>query len=214
MAVYVDIEKTFPNNGFKLAIEFEAKDEVIGLLGSSGCGKSLTLKCIAGIETPDKGRIIINGETVFDSAAGIDIPTQKRGVGFLFQNYALFPTMTLFDNIACVSKGSKGSRYELAEDFIKRFRLDDVKSLYPSQISGGQQQRTALARMLASQPRILMLDEPFSALDTQLKLQMEGELEAVLDGFEGTTIFVSHNDDEVKRFCGRVIDMSKILENS
>jgi molybdate transport system ATP-binding protein len=182
-------------------------DEKLLTLGNSGCGKSLTLKCIAGIEKPDRGRIVINGEIVFDSKKDINIPPQQRHVGYLFQNYALFPTMTVWKNIACVIKKPKNERREIADRIIKKFQLEGVKNLYPRQISGGQQQRTALARILVSQPRILMLDEPFSALDTHLKWKMEQEVSAVLSEFGGTTVFVSHNRDEVYRLSDKVVIM-------
>lgn len=207
MSLYIDVEKIFPD--FKLSVRLEAEDEVIALLGSSGCGKSLTLKCIAGIETPDRGRIIINDETVFDSERRINIPPQKRRVGFLFQNYALFPTKTVWNNISSVIKKPKKERDDIVDNIIKSFQLDGVKNLYPSQISGGQQQRVALARMLVSEPRILLLDEPFSALDTHLKWQVEQEIVSVLDEFCGTTIFVSHNRDEAYRISDKIAIMDR-----
>jgi len=207
MALYVDVEKSFPD--FKLSVQLESEDEVVALLGSSGCGKSLTLKCIAGIEKPDKGRIVINDEVVFDSTARVNLPPQRRRVGYLFQNYALFPTMTVWNNIASVAKNPRSEKHILVDNIIKKFGLEGVKKLYPRQISGGQQQRTALARILVSQPKILMLDEPFSALDTHLKWRMEQEVAAVLAEFDGTTVFVSHNRDEVYRLCDRIAVMNE-----
>ena len=205
MPLYVNIEKTFPD--FNLSVQLEGESEIIALLGSSGCGKSLTLKCIAGIEKPDKGRIVINNEVVFDSEKGINVPPQQRHVGYLFQNYALFPTMTVWNNIACVIKKPKSARRGIVDDIVKKFQLEGVKNLYPRQISGGQQQRAALARILVSEPKILMLDEPFSALDTHLKWRVEQEIASVLTEFEGMTIFVSHNRDEVYRISDRVAVM-------
>jgi len=205
MSLYLDIEKKFPD--FSLSVSLEGKDEVVALLGNSGCGKSLTLKCIAGIEKPDRGRIVINGETVFDSEKRINLPPQKRNVGFLFQNYALFPTMTVWKNIASVINKTKSEKHRLVADMIKLFQLENVKNLYPSQISGGQQQRTALARILVSEPEIILLDEPFSALDTQLKWSVEQEVVSILESFHGTTIFVSHNRDEVYRISDKIAVM-------
>lgn len=205
LSLYVDIEKSFPD--FKLSAQLEGEDEVVALLGSSGCGKSLTLKCVAGIEKPDKGRIVINDEVVFDSEKRINIPPQKRNVGYLFQNYALFPTMTVWNNIASVIKKPRRERHGIVEDIIRKFQLESVKKLYPRQISGGQQQRTALARILVLEPKILMLDEPFSALDTHLKWRMEQEIAAVLAEFKGTTVFVSHNRDEVYRLSDKIAVM-------
>ena len=207
MSLFLDIEKSF--SSFRLSVKMEVGDEPMALLGGSGCGKSLTLRCIAGIEKPDRGCILIDGEVVFDSDKRINMPPQKRRVGYLFQNYALFPTMTVRDNIACVVKLAKGRRCELlVDDIIKKFHLDDVRDLYPRQISGGQQQRVALARILASGPKILMLDEPFSALDSHLRWSMEQEISSVLAEFKGTTVFVSHNQDEVYRLCKRVALMN------
>ena len=205
MSLYINVEKTFPD--FKLSVHLECENEVTALLGSSGCGKSLTLKCIAGIETPDKGRIIINGETVFDSEKRINIPPQKRYVGFLFQNYALFPTKTVWNNISCVIKKPKIERNDITAEIISSFHLNGVKNLYPAQISGGQQQRVALARILVSEPKILLLDEPFSALDTQLKWQVEQEISSVLTEFCGTTIFVSHDRSEAYRISNKIAVM-------
>ena len=207
MSLYMDIEKTFPD--FRLSAQLDGGDEVFALLGSSGCGKSLTLKCIAGIEKPDRGRIVINGEVVFDSEKGINKPPQQRQVGYLFQNYALFPNMTVWKNIFCVIQKSKSEREGIVRDIIQKFQLESVQNLYPRQISGGQQQRAALARILVSEPRILMLDEPFSALDTHLKWKMEQEVASVLEEFKGTTIFVSHNRDEAYRISDKIAVMER-----
>ena len=205
MSLYVDIEKTFPD--FKLSARIECGNEVIALLGSSGCGKSLTLKCIAGIEKPDKGCIVINGETVFDSSKGVNLPPQKRNAGFLFQNYALFPNMTVWQNIASAIKKPRGERADIVSGMIALFHLDGTEKLYPRQISGGQQQRVALARMLASEPKIILLDEPFSALDTHLRWKVEQEIASVLEKFNGTAILVSHDRGEAYRLSSRIAVM-------
>lgn len=207
MSLYIDIEKKFPD--FKLMAQLDCVSEVVGLLGSSGCGKSLTLKCIAGIEKPDKGRIIINGETVFDSDRGINIPPQKRHVGFLFQNYALFPTMTVWRNIASVINKPGREKNEIVANMIDMFQLEGVKTLYPRQISGGQQQRVALARIFVSEPKILLLDEPLSALDSHMKWKVEQELLSVLEEFQGTTVFVSHDRGEAYRVSDRIAVMNE-----
>ena len=205
MSLFVDIEKSFPD--FKLSVRLEGENQVIALLGGSGCGKSLTLKCIAGIETPDRGRIVINGETVFDSEKRICLPPQRRRVGYLFQNYALFPTMTVWNNIASVIKKPRREKTRIVAGMIDSFQLESVKNLYPRQISGGQQQRVALARILVSEPQIMLLDEPFSALDTHLKWTVEQEIASVLAEFHGTTIFVSHNRDEAYRISDTIAVM-------
>jgi len=202
LSLYVDIEKTFPD--FKLSVQLAGEQEILALLGSSGCGKSLTLKCIAGIEKPDRGRIVINGDVVFDSETGIHLPPQERHVGYLFQNYALFPTMTVWNNIVRCVKAPKTERAHIADAIMQKFQLESVKHLYPRQISGGQQQRTALARILVSEPKILMLDEPFSALDTHLRWHMEQEIVSILTEFQGTTVFVSHDRDEVYRISDKI----------
>lgn len=197
----VDIQKTL--GAFRLEVRFEAEESPLALLGASGCGKSVTLRCVAGILTPDEGRITLDGVTLYDSAAHIDLPPQKRQVGYLFQNYALFPHMTVRQNIAAAARDRRGRREE-TEALLRRFRLEDAADLRPGQLSGGQQQRTALARILASRPRAVLLDEPFSALDSYLKYQLELELLETLDGFPGTVLWVSHDRGEVFRNCRRV----------
>ena len=205
MPLYIDIERIFPD--FTLTAKLDCGDEAIALLGGSGCGKSLTLKCIAGIEKPDKGRIVINGETVFDSEKRINIPPQKRQVGYLFQNYALFPTMTVWRNISSVINKPRREKADIVANMIDLFQLEGVKNLHPRQISGGQQQRVALARILVSEPKILLLDEPFSALDSHLKWRVEQELSSVLKEFQGPTIFVSHDRSEAYRISDRIAVM-------
>ncbi len=206
MAVFVDIKKTLGD--FKLNVQFETGNEILALLGASGCGKSMTLKCIAGVETPDEGRIALDGRVLFDSKEKINLSPQKRGTGYLFQHYALFPNMTVEENIAAGIQLSRREKGRIVQDKIKTFYLEGLEKRYPSQISGGQQQRVALARILASQPKILMLDEPFSALDSYLRWQMEQEIGSVLEKFQGTTLFVSHNRDEVYRICNKIAVIS------
>lgn len=201
MALMVDIRKKMGD--FQLDVRFEAENEVLALLGASGCGKSVTLRCIAGILTPDEGKIVLDGVTLFDSAAGIDLPPQKRQVGYLFQQYALFPNMTVGQNIAA-AVGDKRKRAAVTAEKLRQFRLEDVADKKPGQISGGQQQRTALARILASEPKAILLDEPFSALDSYLKYQLEVELAETLEPFTGTILWVSHDRSEVFRNCRRV----------
>ena len=202
MSIYVDIKKSFGN--FKLNIQFEAGDEIFALLGASGCGKSITLKCIAGIEKPDEGQIILDGVTLFDSNKKINLSPQKRKTGLLFQNYALFPNMTVEENIGVAIKNSKSSKENIINTYINMFHLHGLEKHFPHQLSGGQQQRVALARILASEPNILMLDEPFSALDSYLKWQLEQEMSNILNNYKGTTLFVSHNRDEVYRLCDKI----------
>lgn len=202
--IEVDIQKKL--GSFHLKISFAAGREVLGVLGASGCGKSITLKCIAGIETPDCGRIVIDGQTVFDSKAKINLPPQQRKTGYLFQHYALFPTMTVYQNLECVlHKTPLAMRKEMIHAMIARLRLTGLENHKPSQLSGGQQQRTAIARMLLTAPRIIMLDEPLSALDSFLRLGVETELQTLLRTFEGTVLYVTHMRDEVYRMCQNIV---------
>ena len=206
MSVFVDIRKKLGD--FTLDVKFEAEQETLALLGDSGCGKSMTLKCIAGVVRPDEGVIRINGRTVFDSAKKIDLKPQQRRVGYLFQNYALFPNMTVAENImtGLERKGRmpKDERRRQAMQFVAGLRLDGLEDRYPAELSGGQQQRTALARILASEPDILLLDEPFSALDATLRWEMEQVVRATIAEFPGTTLLVTHDRDEVYRLSDTV----------
>lgn len=204
MSLLVDIEKDL--GGFFLQVRFESEGGVLGLLGPSGSGKSMTLKCIAGIERPDRGRIVLDGETLFDSEKRIDLPPQRRRVGYLFQSYALFPNMTVAQNILCglCREPDRGKKKALLQDAVAMMRLEGLERLRPAQLSGGQAQRAALARILVSRPNLLMLDEPFSALDSYLKYQLELELAETLGGFPGTVLWVSHDRGEVFRNCRRV----------
>ena len=188
---------------------FTAGDTATALLGASGCGKSMTLRCIAGIVRPDEGRIVLDGRVLFDSAQGIDLPPQQRNVGLLFQNYALFPNMTVEQNILSALKKEKDSaaRRAACAEALRAMRLEELAKRLPGALSGGQQQRAALARILAAKPRILMLDEPFSALDSYLREEVEGEVGSLLAGFAGTALLVTHNRDEAYRLCREMIVM-------
>ena len=207
----VNIQKKLKE--FDLDVEFELKKGCLGILGPSGCGKSMTLKSIAGIIDPDKGYISLttaNEKTYFDSDEKINLKPQKRNVGYLFQNYALFPNMTVEENVAIgLSKGNENRVSEM----IKRFHLDGLEKRYPRQLSGGQQQRVALARILAYGPDVILLDEPFSAMDTHLKEQLRIELINLLEDFNGFSILVTHDRDEVFQFCDEliVLDEGKII---
>ena len=206
MSLVVDIEKKL--GSFLLRSKFETGSGTMALLGASGCGKSVTLKCIAGIMTPDKGRIVLDGETLFDSEKHIDLTPQRRQVGYLFQQYALFPNMTVLQNVQCgIRSGSRGEKQQRASEQLRRFRLEGLEKKYPAQLSGGQQQRVALARILASEPRAILLDEPFSALDGFLKWNLEMELADFLSDFSGPILWVSHDLGECFRSCRSVCIM-------
>ena len=178
----------------------------------------MTMRCIAGIETPDEGKIVVNGVTYFDSAAKINLKPQQRKTALLFQSYMLFPHFTVEANIAAgIGKDvSSTERRRIVAGEIERFGLAGMEKRYPLQLSGGQQQRVALARMLAAQPAILMLDEPFSALDSHLKSVLEQNLISLFDAFDGTVLYVSHDIDEAVRFCDRiaVVSQGHIMEQS
>lgn len=202
MSLLVDIEKDFGK--FKLNVNFQAGNGIMGLLGASGCGKSMTLKCIAGIVTPDRGKIVVNDKVLFDSERKINLTPQQRRIGLLFQNYALFPNMNVFQNIYTGIHREKLDRKEKEQiifDMIEKFHLQGLEKRKPQQLSGGQQQRVALARILVSKPEILMLDEPFSALDSYLRWELETELADLLEEYGKTAILVSHDRDEIYRLC-------------
>lgn len=195
----MDIEKNF--RGFSLRVKMNSSSPTMGILGASGSGKSMTLKCIAGIETPDRGRITINGKTVFDSDGKVNLKPQQRHVGYLFQNYALFPTMTVRENIGCGFRGNQKEKSARIEDYIRRYRLEGLEKRYPSQLSGGQQQRAALARMMIGEPEMILLDEPFSALDGYLKDVLKRDMQEFLEEYQGDMMMVTHSRDEAFRFC-------------
>jgi molybdate transport system ATP-binding protein len=214
MSLDVDIRKHFPS--FDLDIAFSAGDETFGLLGASGCGKTLTMRCVAGIETPDEGRIVVNGTTFFDSEAHINLTPQQRKTALLFQNYMLFPNLTVEQNVgAGIGRDVPADcRAQLVQAELRRFDVEPFSKRYPAQLSGGQQQRVALARMLAAQPDILMLDEPFSALDSHLKGVLEQSFVSLFDAFAGTILYVSHDIDEALRFCDTiaVVEAGHVME--
>ena len=204
MSLLVDIKKDL--GGFRLEVSFEAHDGVMGILGPSGCEKSMTLRCIAGVEKPDSGRIVLDGVTLFDSEKRINLKPQQRQVGYLFQNYALFPNMTVRQNILCGARREKdrARREEICSQYIELMQLGGLEKHYPSQLSGGQQQRVALARILVNQPKLLMLDEPFSALDTHLREKLLVEMKTILEHYGGVSLAVTHSRDEAYDLCGTI----------
>ena len=203
MAIEVRIHREFDD--FKLDVQFQSESRRIGILGASGCGKSLTLKSIAGIERPETGKIESAGKVFFDTAKKIWMPPQERNVGYLFQNYALFPTMTVEKNIGIALRCGKKEKEKKVRDMIERFSLQGLEKKLPGQLSGGQQQRTALARIMIYEPDMILLDEPFSALDSYLKEQTQRECLELLQDYPGTVILVSHSRDEIYRFSEEVL---------
>ena len=205
----VNIQKKLKE--FDLDVDFELKKGCLGILGPSGCGKSMTLKSIAGIVTPDNGFISLNDQTYFDSNGKINLKPQVRNVGYLFQNYALFPNMTVEENVAIGL--SKNHNENTVSEMIKRFHLEGLEKRYPRELSGGQQQRVALARIMAYGPDVILLDEPFSAMDSFLKEQLRLELVKLLNDFDGFSVLVTHNRDEVFQFCDELIilDQGRVI---
>ena len=186
---------------FDLDASFQVDDNILGLMGASGSGKSMTLKCIAGIETPDQGRIVLNNRVLFDSEKKINVPIQKRNVGYMFQSYALFPNMNVYENISVGLRARKVKDVDIVvQKVMQQFRVFELASRYPKQLSGGQRQRVALARLMAYEPDVLLLDEPFSALDEDLKEDLLRELKSELQ-ISKPVIFVSHDKEEVNYLC-------------
>ena len=203
--IYVDIEKKFGK--FTLKTKFQFDNEIMGLLGASGSGKSLTLKCIAGIEKPDKGRIVLNDRVLFDSEKKINISPKDRKIGYLFQDYALFPNMNVYENIKVGIRD--GENFDkLIMEKLEEMRISHLKDKKINEISGGEKQRVALARLLINKPEIILLDEPFSALDDYLKSKIELEVAEVLRNYKIPTILVSHSRAEVYRLCNEICVMT------
>ena len=235
MSLSVNIKKQY--RSFTLDMNFELDGRRVGILGASGSGKSMTLRSIAGILTPDEGHIVLGDRVLFDSSGHINLRPQVRNVGYLFQNYALFPNMTVRENIMVgletqrrsvgslkennKSAGGLFSRRKVfkeeknrrADEMIEKFKLTGLEDRLPRQISGGQQQRVALARIMAYSPDVILLDEPFSALDWFLKDRMQLELTEMLKDYEGMVIMVSHDRDEIYRFSEEllIVDEGKVV---
>lgn len=202
--LYIDIKKRLKN--FTLDITLETDNNRVGILGQSGSGKSMMLKAIAGIIKPDEGIIVLNNRVLFDSKKKINLPSRERNVGYLFQNYALFPHMTVRENIVSgMIKNPKDERQRVSDDMIKKLCLEGLENRYPKELSGGQQQRVAIARMLATKPEIFMFDEPFSALDYHLREHMQENLLEILNEENTTSLLVSHDIDEAYRLSKEIV---------
>lgn len=184
----------------------------VTLLGPSGCGKTTTLRMIAGLETPTSGTITIDGVTVFDSEEGINVSPAKRDIGFLFQNYALWPHMTVYQNIAFGLENLKWKKEDIKQrvaELLKLLKIEQFEKRYPSELSGGQQQRVAIARTLAPKPRVLFMDEPLSNLDAKLRLEMRTELKRLHRETSSTFVYVTHDQLEAMTLATEVCLMKE-----
>ncbi len=193
-------------DGFELDVAWSVGDELAVLFGYSGSGKSLTLRMIAGLIPPDSGRVKLDGEALYDSASQVSVAPQERRLGFVTQDLALFPHMSVLKNIAYgLSHLAKDERNERVDEFVTRFHLQGLTGRYPREISGGQRQRVALARALARQPRALLLDEPFSALDLPLRLELWDLIAEIRSGLNIPIVVVTHDPLDAKSFADRLI---------
>ncbi len=210
MSLKVDVKKRL--GAFTLDVDFEAGNETLALLGASGCGKTMTLKMIAGIEKPDEGIIELDGVTLFDSERKINLVPQERRVGLMFQNYALFENMTALQNVEYALKINRATRAEAkktAEEMLCAVGLADYAKALPKNLSGGQQQRVAIARTLALKPDIILFDEPMSALDVATRLAMRRELKNLQASFGTTMIYVTHDQEEAFALSDRIMIMDR-----
>ena len=183
----------------------------VTLLGPSGCGKTTTLRMIAGLETPTSGRILIDGKPVFDSKKGVNVPPNKRDIGFLFQNYALWPHMTVYENIAFgleMLKWDKARIRRRVDELLALLKIEPFEKRYPSELSGGQQQRVAIARTLAPSPKVLFMDEPLSNLDAKLRQEMRAELKRLHSDTNSTFVYVTHDQLEAMTLSTQVCLMN------
>lgn len=210
MYLEVDIYKKL--NEFDLDVHFKINEICLGVMGPSGSGKSMTLKCIAGIETPDSGRIVLDGRVLYDSEKHINLSPQERNIGYMFQNYALFPNMTVYDNVAAslvARKFDKNTIHDSVIQLMKDLHIEGLEKRYPRQLSGGQKQRVALARLLIYNAEVILLDEPFSAMDEDLKGELLKEMKIRLDAYHRPVVFVSHNKDEIKALSHEIYIIKK-----
>ena len=200
----VEIRKALP--GFTLDVAWHAGDGVAVLFGPSGAGKTLTLQCLAGLLRPDAGRIVVDDRVLFDAARGIDLPPQARRVGYVFQGYALFPHLTVSENVGFgLRDRPRAARASRVAEVLERLGLRGLEARYPREISGGQRQRVALGRALAIDPPLLLLDEPLSALDAPLRRVLRDELREILQGWGTAAVVVTHDFTEAYRLADRIV---------
>jgi ABC-type sulfate/molybdate transport systems ATPase subunit len=208
MALEIQIEKKLTD--FALDVSFTAAEEPLSVLGPSGAGKTMLLRCIAGLERPDRGRIVLNGSVLYDSERHVSIPARQRRVGMLFQNYALFPHRTVAENVVFGLEALPCAESRMrVSTLMERTHLAGLEQRYPRELSGGEQQRAALARALAIDPEALLLDEPLSALDTHLRSQMEAQLLLTFEKYRRPALLVTHNIDEAYRLSSHMLVLSR-----
>ncbi len=197
---------------FTLVADVESAASHMVFFGASGSGKTLTLQMIAGLVRPDSGYIAVDGDVLFDSRSRINRPARDRHVGYLLQDYALFPHMSALDNVGFALSGPFGrlspAARKRAHELLERFEVDRLWDRLPGEMSGGQRQRVALARALAAEPRILLLDEPFSALDPLLRVRMRGEIRDLLSDWQIPVTIISHDPDDVEAFADMLVIFS------
>ncbi|MGD0734417.1 MAG: molybdate ABC transporter permease subunit [Terracidiphilus sp.] len=211
-ALEIDIQRALEN--FNLQVAFRTGRGPLGLLGASGAGKSMTLRMIAGVATPDRGRIVLNGRVLFDGTTGTNHSASSRKMGVVFQDYALFPHLTVAENVGFgLSAMPEQERRLRVGNLLQMMRIAELAGRYPKEISGGQKQRVAIARCMAIEPDVLLLDEPFAALDPHLRRQTEEQLRETLASYSGVVLFVTHDMEEAFRFCSDllVLDSGRVI---
>ncbi len=214
MQLEIDIDTTLRSarRSFRLRLQYASTSPRIVILGPSGAGKSLTLKAIAGLMTPDRGHVRLAGRTLFDTTAGINLTPQQRNVAYLFQDYALFPHLTVRQNVGfALLRGWRNpgpeQQHAAVDHWLRQFDLLHLAHQFPDQISGGQRQRTALARALAAEPGALLLDEPFAALDQTLRVTLRRELDQLQQNLALPMILITHDPDDASWFGGDVLNL-------
>ena len=211
MELQINIKKTLRDGRrrFQLDSTFQSAEKFVVLFGASGSGKSLTLRAIAGLEQPDAGRIVAGGQVLFDATAGVNIPARERRIGYMFQDYALFPHLSVEKNLAFglggVWQRLGAPEKKLVAEFLDIFQLTGLRQGMPRDLSGGQRQRVALARALITRPKLLLLDEPFSALDPLLRLKLRQGLKEIQSHFDIPVVLISHDPEDIDMFAETLV---------